>query len=356
MIVGNETVRLAGMGNIRVGIAHQSGGLFGNPATPVVGNNLSLQIGVANQLRQRLPPKMGFQFRDQLNLDLLPSFYYARPIGQYAIHLGFVGQLENQAQMGLESTRSEYAINEQRFIAKTNLVSSYDLLWQYGWQIGVSHRLSSSNLGGRVKAITQRAKEGQILSSLHLNAQHGSDINVNDPRALIPAIIDSLDFTNPAQYLERTDEPLVDLIVTKYDFDFGYQHYFSVQQTDDLCVGVVVENLLQRKLVRPLFTQFGIGAGYRPQAWILVGADLFRGNRQFTFNSGIEIRTEWEKIFRGAVALRAGVTKSTATALSLGGQISLGSSVWNYAFQQSVITDSVESAPTQHLFGSMIRF
>ncbi len=350
LVKGNSTVRLAGLGNTCVAMSYQSGSLIGNPAAAVSGNNLSFQLGLAGIDYQSMIPQNGFQAQNQLGLDVLPGFYYARPIGPYDLHVGFMGQLKNQTQIGMEHTRSEYIINEQRFVAKTNLVSTYNLLWQYGWRLGISRKISNGRLGFRIKSLTQRAKAGQILSSLHLDAQHNSDININDPRALIPAIIDSLDFANPSQYLERVDEPNTDHTVAKFDLDFGYQSYFSLQKANDLCIGVMTKNVLQRKLVELLFAEFGIGASYQPNNWMLIGADVFRCNRRFNPNFGLEIGTSWQRGFDGGLAFRVGIQRKETTTLSLGVQLSLGGSTWNYAWQH-------KTSPTnQHFFGSAIRF
>ena len=349
-VKGNEIVRLAGLGNTRVATSHQSGSLVGNPAAAINGNNLSFQWGLANLDYQSMIPQVGFHAQNQASLDFLPGFYYARPFGRYNLHIGFIGQFKNKTQIGMEHTRSEYIINEQRFLAKANLVSTYDLLWQSAWLFGLSCQIGTSHLGLRIKASTQRAKAGQILSSLNLDAQHGSDVNVNDPRALIPAVIDSLDFANPSQYLERLDDSRINQKITKYDLDFGYQSYFSFRKVDDFCVGIMVENMLQRRLIQQSFTQFGVGVSYQPNNWMLGGIDIFRSAQRFNFNFGLEVGTSWEKGFNGGLAVRFGIQHHREMTPSLGIQIALGGSTWNYAWQRK--TTSIG----QHFLGSAIRF
>ncbi len=357
----DEKLRIAGMGGVKIGTNASDAGLFGNPAAllGVEANNLSLAFSVENYRYDKLPETDTIKFAAALTLDTLPSIYYSRAYGDFGISVGYAAALNNSATFNLEGTQSDYVVGEQRFSATTTMMTDYELLWEYGWAVGFSKRLNEGLMGIRLKRMSQQAKRGKILSSLNLVAQHQSDVNINDPRKLIPAIIDSLDFADLARYFDSVDKPTQDLTVTKFEIDLGYQRDFSIQALGgrNIRAGMVVENLLQRKLVQPLPLKFGIGVAYEPFEWMSLGLDLWRvsGHRGLDFAIGWELYRAWKRGFTGAAALRGGLNRIDATeAFSIGVSFALGSLHWEYTLNKRFRNQSLGEAT--HLFASTVRF
>ncbi|MCZ6678922.1 MAG: hypothetical protein O7E52_16945 [Candidatus Poribacteria bacterium] len=357
----DEKVRIAGMGGVRIGMNAPDAGLFGNPAAllEVEANNLSVALSIENYHYEELPETPLLQFASELTLDSRPSIYYSRSYGDWGISVGYTATLENDAEFEVEETRSVYIVDQQQFLATTNMLTNYNLLWEYGWGVGFSKKLDEGVIGIRLKRLSQNAKRGLILSAVNLDAQHGSDVNINDPRELIPAIIDAIDFSEPTQYFDAEDQPTQDLTVTKFELDLGYQRDFAMDFLGGrrLRTGLVIENLLQRKLVEPLPLRFGIGAAYQPLNWIAVGLDTWRvsGHRGLDFAIGWELHDAWERGFTGAVALRGGLSRiDTVSAFSLGVSFALGSAYWEYTLSKRFHDQPLSQAT--HLFASTVRF
>ncbi len=357
--VGDENVRIAGMGGVKIGMNAPDAGLFGNPAAllDVESNNLSVALSVENYRFEELPQTSGLQFASELTLGSQPSIYYSRAFGEWGVTLGRTATLENLAKFEVEATRSEYIIDRQHFSATTEMVTGYNLFWESRWAIGVSRGIDAGTVGVRLKQVSQTAKRGRIVSVLNLESQHARDVNPNDPRELIPAIIDGIDFSDPTQYLGASDEPIQDLTMSTFEIDLGYQRDFSITEAHQLRTGLIVENLLQRKLIRPLPLKLGIGAGYEPLDWIGIGIDIWRvaGYRGLDFALGGELYGTWDRGFTGAAALRGGLGRiDTVGAFSVGVSLAFGSSHWEYTLRKRFRNQPLRQAT--HLFASTIRF
>ena len=225
--------------------------------------------------------------------------------------------------------------------------------------VGGSVRRGEGLFGVRLKRASQNAMRGQIRSTLDLESQHASTVDVNDPRELIPAIIDGLDFADPAQYIDSVDDPSQDLTISKFELDVGYQRDLSIGTLGDqpLHVGLTIENLLQRKLIHQLPLRFGLGTAYEPCEWAVVGLDIWRvfGHRGLDFAVGWELHESWTRGFIGAAALRGGVSRINATGrFSLGALFALGSLHWEYTLSKRFGGQTFGQAT--HLVGSTIRF
>jgi hypothetical protein len=357
----DEKLRIIGMGGVKVGASAPDAGIFGNPAAllSVKANHLSAGLSVENYRYENLPEPQGSQFFATLNFDSRPSVYYSRVFGDFGVSVGYAGVLESSAEFVVERTRSEYVVDQRRFSAKTVTAMDYNLLWKSGWRVGGSFQLADSWVGVRLKRLTQTVKRGQILSVLDLESQHGSDINVNDPRELIPAIIDSLDLADPAKYFDSTDEPSQDLTVGKFELDLGYQRDFSIEALGErpIRAGLIVENLFQRKLVERLPFQLGVGAVHEPFDWLIIGADIWRvfGHRGLDAALGWELHKSWQRGFNGATALRGGLSRVNATgAFSVGLSFALGSLHLEYTLNKRFKNQPLGEA--MHLFASTVRF
>ena len=359
--VTDEKLRIAGMGGVKIGMNASDAGIFGNPAAllDVEANNLSLAFSIEDYDYEELPETAVIQFASTLTLDSRPSIYYSRAYGDFGVSVGYAVTLDNTAKFEVESTRSEYIVDERRFSARTNMTTAYSLFWESGWTIGFSKQLDEGAIGLRLKRVSQQTKRGRILSTLNLESQHSSDININDPRELIPAIIDSLDFSDPVQYFDARDEPTRDLTVSKFEVDFGYQRDFAIEGLGGrpLRTGLIIENLLQRKLVKPLPLKFGIGAAYGPQEWISVGLDIWRvsGHRGLDFAIGWELQEAWKRGFTGAAALRGGLSRGDAAGtFAIGMSFARGSLHWEYTMSKRFRNQPLRQA--SHFFASTIRF
>lgn len=357
----DEKVRIAGMGGVKIAMNAADAGPFGNPAAllDVEANNLSIALSVENYRYEELPETPVIQFASELTLDSRPSIYYSRAHGDWGLSVGYIATLKNFAEFEVEATRSEYIVDRQQFSATTNMLTDYNLLWEYGWTIGFSKRLEEGIIGVRLKRISQKAKRGQILSALNLEAQHGGDVNINDPRELIPAIIDSLDFSEPAQYFDAEDQPTQDLTIAKFELDIGYQMDLpiGVWGNRQARAGLIIENLLQRKLIEPLPLRLGIGVAYEPLDWIALGVDAWRvaGHRGLDFAIGWELHEGWTRGFTGSAALRAGFSRvDTVSAFSIGLSLALGGSHWEYTMIKGFRGQPLSQAA--HLFASTVRF
>ena len=356
--VANEKLRTAGMGGVKIGIYAPDAGIFGNPASllGVAENNLSFSVSAENYRYDKPPATDDNLFFAALNFDSQPSVYYSRSFGDFGVSVGYAGMLNGFAKIEVEPTRSEYIVDQRRFSATTDMVTAYDLLWESGWSIGFSRKLKNSLVGFRLKRVSQTSKRGKILSSVNLTAQHGSDVNINDPRALIPAIINSLDLDDPAQYFDSVDESSQDLTVHSFELDLGYQGEVVVQDRL-LRAGLIVENLFQRKLVEPLPLKVGIGAAHEPFDWMTLGLDISRvfGHRGLDFAIGGELHESWTRGFKGAAALRCGVSRIDATEMfSVGISFALGSLHLGYTLNKQFTRQPFGEAT--HLFASTIRF
>ena len=124
-----------------------------------------------------------------------------------------------------------------------------------------------------------------------------------------------------------------------------------------LRAGLIVENLFQRKLIQQLPLKFGVGAAYKPLNWIAVGVDIWRvlGHRGLDFAVGWELHESWARGFKGAAALRGGLSRIDATAIfSVGASFALGSLHWEYTLNKRFKGQTLGEAT--HLFASTVRF
>lgn len=349
------------MGGVMIATNASDASAFGNPAglVDVEGNNLSAGVTLSNFHYTPLPAVPEFQFSDQLELHLSPSITYSRSFQGNGFSIGYLSELRNKATFSLENTRSEYLVDEQRFLAKTLSITEYNQLLQSGWYVGYSKKMGRSQLGIRLNRITQHAKKGQVFVGLALDAQHASDINVNDPRALIPAIIDSLNLADLGQYIEQSDEVSQDLERSNFDLDLGYQHHFNIDLIGKrkILTGLVIRNLLQRKFVERLPTKIGIGANTKILKWLTTGLDVWRvpRHRGLDFAFGWELVKSWNRGFSGNVALRNGLSRINGVGVcSLGLSLGLGSSRWEYSLQGRFRDQPFDQAT--HSFASTVRF
>lgn len=355
--MSNESLRIAGMGGAFIGISSLDAGVFGNPATlvDVKENNLSGAFSIENFRYDELSEMLDKQFASELVLRSNPSIYYSRSYGDMGFSVGYISDWNiHKATFTIADTQSSYIVNERRFEAETPFFADYDVLWENGVAFGFSKRLQTAIVGMRLKIFRQTAKRGRLISALRLESEHGEDVNPNDPRQLIPAIIDNLEHS-----IRRDDEVELDLSDTGLDFDFGMQTDILTKKlgVEGITAGFILTNILHRKLIAKRHSELGIGLGYEPAHWFTTGLDLRKqfAEKGVTVNFGWEVRGKWRRGASIEAAVRNGFEISIAQKqFSLGFLLALGNSYWEYTLTKRFEGESYREA--NHIVASTIRF
>jgi len=354
--LSNEALRIAGMGGAFIGIPSVDTGIFGNPAAlvSVKANNLSFAFSVENFGYDELSAVADEQFASKLALRSKPSVYYSRSYGDMGFSIGYLSDWNNTAKFTIENTQSSYIVNERKFEAETPFFTYYDTLWENGVALGFSKRLQTAIVGMRLKILRQTAKRGQLVSALFLESEHGEDVNPNDPRQLIPAIIDNLEHS-----IRRDDEVELDLSDTGLDFDFGAQTDLLTKKLDvkGLTAGFILTNVLHRTFAVKRHSELGIGLGYEPLPWVTTGLDLRKqfAEKGVTVNFGWEIRGKWQRGALIEAAVRNGFDISIAQKrFAIGLLLALGNSYWEYTLIKQIGGES--DSKSNHTVASTVRF
>jgi len=354
--LGNEAIRIDGMGGAFIGIPSVDAGGFGNPAAlvDVRANNLSFAFSLENFSYDELPESDDKQFASKLALRSKPSLYYSRAYKDMGFSIGYISDWDNSAKLTIENTQSNYIVNERKFESETPFFTYYDTLWENGVAFGFSKRLQPYIVGLRLKILRQTAKRGRLVSALLLESEHGEDVNPNDPRNLIPAIIDNLEHS-----IQRDDEVELDLSDTGLDLDFGAQTDILTQKLGmkGLTAGLILTNILHRTFAVKRHSELGVGLGYEPLPWITAGLDLRKqfAEKGLTVNFGWEIRGKWQRGASIEAAIRNGFDLSIAQKrLTLGFLLALGNSYWEYALAKQIEGES--DGRYNHTFASTVRF
>ena len=357
LALSHEALRIAGMGGAFIGISSLDAGVFGNPATlvDVKENNLSGAFSIENFRYDELSETLDKQFASKLALRSKPSIYYSRAYGDMGFSVGYISDWNiHRATFTIADTQSSYIVNERRFEAETPSFTNYDVLWENGVALGFSKRLQKAIIGMRIKIIRQTAKRGRLVSALRLESEHGEDVNPNDPRQLLPAIIDNLEHS-----IHRDDEVEVDLSDTGLDFDFGMQTDILTKKlgVEGITAGFILTNILHRKLVAKPYSELGIGLGYEPAHWFTTGLDLRKqfAEKGVNVNFGWEIRGKWQRGASIEAAVRNGFEISIAQKqFALGLLVALGDAYWEYTLTKQFEGESYSEA--NHIVASTIRF
>lgn len=357
----SEMLKIRGMGGVSAALKTDDPGLFGNPASLLQcqDNVLSATFSIENFEYEKLKEKPGEQFRSRFVFLSQPSVYYSRIIGNTGFSAGILSELSADAHFTLKNTKSDYIVNERRFSSDTDLLIDYDLLWERQLLFGIARELTDFLVGTRIKFIRQRLKIGQRISALNLESVHDPKINPNDPRELIPAIIDNLDIGNPAKYVSHENLPEQDKLTTGFEIDLGGQREFNVLYPIDqkVLAGVLVENLIQYNLIKNHPTKFRIGFYSKLTRWLEAELDLFRvsGSRGLDLAAGVEAHgmlSRWAKV---GGAFRVGIARVNSEGqFSTGFRITLGSAYLEYSLIKKFSGEKIKNA--RHLFASTVRF
>lgn len=362
----NESLRITGMGGAYVGLYSAEGSIFGNPAglVNVQANNLSFAFLVENLEYETFPTDESQQLNGVFSLRLSPSVYYSRVIHGIGISLGYIVDLNNQnSTFQIENTEAEYIIDQRKFTSTTNTIFDYDFFREKGPVLSVGYPLKTGmTIGARFKYLHRIVKKGVIYRPLDLTAVHDPDVNRNDATQLLPAIIDNLDINEAIDNFKKNegghDDVEADLSGRGLDFDIGMQT--KLLDKGNISGGVVLEHLIQRKLVRPEPSKLTIGIMTQPLRWFIGAFDIQKAIAYSGFNANIgwEVSYEWKRWFSGGIAFRNGFayesSAETKNRLSIGLSLRLGGSNWDYAMIKPL--DNAPFSKATHIVSSLTRF
>jgi hypothetical protein len=356
----NEQLRIAGMGGAFVGISNTEASIFGNPAslTGIKDNNISAGLSAQNLEYQNLPINDGSQLNTEISFKLSPSIYYCRSIGKFGIGLGYLYDLDNRGStIKINATTAEYIVDERKFISDTNTIIKYNLFRESvpAFSLGYSIKRDLS-VGIRLKYREQIFKKGVINRPLILSAVHDPDINRNDATKLLPAIINNLDIGESIDNFKDGKDSVENVEADSsgggIDVDLGVQKTIK-----GITIGVMLDHLIQRKIVLSQPSELRLGVGAMPLKWINAGLDIHKSlkDKGIEFNVGFEVHHYWEKWFKGGIILQNGFShEASKNNISLGAGLMLGSSKWSYALVKSI--DGTPISKATHILASSTRF
>jgi len=356
----SDILKISGMGGISSAFISDDTGIFCNPASLLQCRNnvLSINCSIENFEYKKLQEKSGEQFRTRLNFLTQPSIYYSRVIGKTGFTLGILNELDTNALFLLQDTKSDYLVNERKFSADTDLLIDYVLLWEQQLLLGTAAEFNDLAVGTKIKFIRQKLKTGQRISSLNLESVHGREINPNDPRELIPAIIDSLDLGDPGKYISHEDLVDKDDLTTGFEIELGVQKEFNMPYLRDnkLLAGLLIENLIQYNLVKNHPTKIGIGFHSELTKWFETQFNFRRvsGSKGLDCSTGLEIHGKLPKWAKLGGALRSGIARvNSEEQFSVGFRITLGTVNIEYSLIKK-FNEKLKNA--WHLFASSVYF
>lgn len=361
---GNEALRVAGMGGVFIGIKSPDAGVFGNPAAliDVEANNLTVAFSIEDARYEEVPKTENEYFASMLSLRSKPSIYYSRAFRDMGFSIGYLADVDNDAEVTAENTVAIYDVHTREFTADTNLFIRYDTLWKRGLALGFSKKLQDAYLGIRLKMLRQSVKRGRIVSTVQLKSVNCVHTNPNDPRDLLPCVVDDVlnqFLDDPKESISRTDEVEQDLSSVGFDIDVGMQTDVLTKKfgVKGLTAGFTLKNLLHRKIAVARHAEVGIGLGYTPVKWATVGMDVRKntGEKGMNIIMGGEILGQWRRGFSADVALRSGLDLSSARKrFAFGALLALGNSYWEYALIKEFNSELFRNA--SHIAASTIRF
>ncbi len=327
----NELLRIAGMGGTRIGTSALDAGIFGNPASLMHVQKHNVAIGIASEnLRwQELSKQDREQFTAEANAEFYPAGYYSHLFGNWGLCIGYAATFSNFVRVKVSATAAKYDVNQRQFSAQTDLGTDYASFHEKRWVLGVSRHIGKTVTGARLKWIAQDVKQGEVRSTLNLEARHGPGVDVRVPEQLVPAIIEALQFGDRVRELTHQQHSKMDRTANRLELDVGFQREIRFSNSKPLQVGMLFENLLQPNLVEPLTLKFGIGTAYEPLAWLILAADLWRATGQSGINYaiGMELHKTWQLAQPErdtSVALRIGAQRLETTNFSIGFAVTLG--------------------------------
>ena len=371
----SEPLRIAGMGGVFSAVYNTEASIFGNPAglTVVEANNVSAAFSAQNLDYESLPINNGTeqgtgpqvitaaQLNEKVSFRLSPSMQYSRAIGKFGVAFGYFYDLDNrESTLRVDKTTAVYIVDERKFIADTNTILKYDLYRESVPVLSIGYAVKPDlAVGIRLKYRQQTYKKGVITRPVELTAVHDPDVNRNDATKLLPAIMNNLDIGKTIEDYKNgvgsVDEVEIDSSGRGLDFDFGIQA--KLYDKGNVCLGFMLDHLIQRKVAFAQPSEIRIGLGAIPLEWLNAGVDFRKSlsKKGLEMNLGWEVHYEWQKGFSGGVIFRNGFSReSSENNLSLGIGLRLGGSVWEYALVKTL--DSSPISKANHLLSSTTRF
>jgi len=194
------------------------------------------------------------------SLSVSPDILLMWGEGGKGFMVGYRFNIKSEVNADLLKTTSDYMVNERRFTSRTDLNLHYRMIREDDIFIGVGKRIGGAEIGCRLSLYRQTLKKGEIISEMRLTATHGEDVNPNDPRQLIPAIVNGLKYD-----LEKVDRPERDegKSVLNADIAVGMRP----GGINGLRMSLVFRNLLFPQVLLPMRAGFVLHGIWEPREW-----------------------------------------------------------------------------------------
>lgn len=194
------------------------------------------------------------------SLNVSPDILLTWGEGGKGFMIGYRFELKGEVGADLLRTTSDYMVNERRFTSRTELNLDYRVVRDEDFFVGAGKAIGNIQLGCRLSLHRQTLKKGEIVSEMRLSAVHGEDVNPNDPRQLIPAIVDGLKYS-----LEREDRPERDENKSALNADIGIG--MRPEGIDGLRLSLIFRNLLFPQTPLPIRAGLAFHSIWEPRRW-----------------------------------------------------------------------------------------
>lgn len=179
------------------------------------------------------------------------------------------GLVEDELGAELSETRSEYMVNERRFTSLTPLSVEYLLLRDMTISLLWGRAMGEVSIGAALRLKRRDVEDGREEISLKLESIHGEEINPNDPRQLIPALVDNLRYS-----VEREGETNVER-GTSLNLDLAVG--FRPKWAGGARLSFVLSNLLSSPLPRPEAPRISLKVRSSPLDWLGIETGFEKG-------------------------------------------------------------------------------
>ncbi len=194
------------------------------------------------------------------SLSVSPDILLIWGRGTRGFMIGYRIDIGGEVNADLLKTTSDYMVNERRFTSRTDLSLDYRMVKDEDLFIGAGKTIGRMKIGFRFSLHRQTLKKGEIVSEMKLTAVHGEDVNPNDPRQLIPAIVDGLKYG-----LEKEDRPERDESRSALNADIAVG--MRLRRIDGLRVSLIFRNLLFPQTPLPMRAGLTLRGIWEPREW-----------------------------------------------------------------------------------------
>jgi hypothetical protein len=224
------------------------------------GKALAIRLTVSDVEFERIE-RDGTLFSSVQSLRLAPDIILMWGQAGIGFAIGYEPTFEGEMELNVLKTTSEYMVNERRFTSRTDLNLDYRMLKEERLTVHAGKRIRGIELGCRLSLQRQILKKGRIISEMKLTAEHGEDINPNDPRQLIPAIVDGLRYS-----INREDRPERDESGLGLNADLAIG--IRPKIVEGLRVAMIFRNLLFPQMPRPSHAGLTLYGVWMPRGWL----------------------------------------------------------------------------------------